>query len=115
LAVSLLANHAAVLALDPYRVLALLGQRRSVYDQHGVFAPTNASPAWRSTCSYVAVDQGDVDTKWWSCCVCPGHTRSAIGSALLRAPDPKSPYKYSGAQQRCSERLKTAKKGFCRS
>ena len=38
LAVRLLAKHAAMLALDTDRVLALLGQRRVVHDQYGVLA-----------------------------------------------------------------------------
>jgi hypothetical protein len=32
------------------------------------------------------VGQGDVDAKWWRYCVCPRHTRAAIGSTRLHAP-----------------------------
>jgi hypothetical protein len=95
----------------PHRVLALLGQRRVVHVSSAAsLAPTKASSALRITCSKGTVDKGDVDTKWWRCCVCPGHTRSTMGSILLRAPGPRSPCRYSGAQQPRLERLNSQKR-----
>src|ERR1700712_49249 len=101
--------------LTPTECLPCLGSAVSSTISTASLPPTRASAVLRNTCSKGAVDQGEVDTKWWSCCVCPGHMRSAIGSTLLRAPGPISPCKYRGAQQRCSERLKTARNGSSQS
>src|SRR3978361_759416 len=101
--------------LTPTECLRCLGSAVSSTIITASLPPTKASAVLRSTCSKGAVHQGEVDTKWWSCCVCPGHTRSAIGSTLFRAPGPISPCKYRGSQQRCSERLKTARNGSSQS
>jgi hypothetical protein len=94
LAIGALAQLATVLPGDADRVLALLGQPGSPVSSTTRTAsgpPTSSSALAANTASSGAVDQGEPETKWCSCCTSPGATRPVIGSMLLRSPGPSKP------------------------